>query len=33
MMIMNQEIRKQIGYPIIETTKVFTLADSIAQLG
>jgi hypothetical protein len=30
---MNLEIRKQIGFPIIETTEVFTLEDSIAQLG
>lgn len=29
---MNQEIRKQVGFPIIETTETFTLQDSIEQL-
>ena len=30
---MREEIRKQVGFPIIETTEVFTLQDSIEQLG
>jgi hypothetical protein len=29
---LKMEIRKQIGFPIIETTEVFMLEDSIEQL-
>lgn len=28
---MNEEIRKQVGFPIIETTQLFTDADAEAQ--